>query len=76
MTTGDNVAGSNFSIIAIVNISEIIGIQSLKLTWVHSNGTIIEAAEIGQPEFNLSQPVVSKLDLVFTNLLLSQTGVL
>ena len=74
-TNGDNVAGSEFNITATINISEIIEVQSLNITWLHSNGNTIETAGKGQLELNPSAQVVFMLDLVFSNLLLSQAGV-
>ena len=74
-TNGDNLAGSEFNLTATINISEIVDVQNLNITWLHSNGNIAETAGNGQLALNPSGPVVSTLDLVFSNLLMSQAGV-
>ena len=74
-TNGDSVAGSEFNITATININVTIGILTPNITWLDSKGSTIENAWSGQQEFNLSGPVVATLDLVFSNLLLSQAGV-
>ena len=68
-------AGSQFNISATVNISEIVDVQSLDLTWWNGNESVVNTTWSGQSETNSSGPVVSTLDLVFNTLLLSQAGV-
>ena len=77
-TNGDTVAGSEFTITATVNISEIVDVQDVNITWLDSSGSEQNRSEdiaSGMSELNPSGPVVSTLDLVFSNLLLSQAGV-
>ena len=75
ITNGDNVAGSQFTISATVNISEIVDVQSLDLTWLNGNASVVNTTWSGQSKTNSSGPVVSTLDLVFNTLFLSQAGV-
>ena len=69
-------AGSQFTISATVNISEIVDVQSLDLTWLNCNGSVVNTTTWSeQSKTNSSGPVVSTLDLVFNTLFLSQAGV-
>ena len=75
-TNGDSVAGSEFSITATINISEIVDVLALTIRWSDSSGneqnfTVIV---IGMLEPVPSGPVVSTLDLTFSSLTLSQAG--
>ena len=78
-TNGDNAAGSEFTITATVNISEIVHVQAINVTWLDSSeseqSNTIEVVSSGMSELNPSGPVVSTLDLAFSSLLLSQAGV-
>ena len=69
-------AGLEFSITATVNISDIVDIQSLNITWSDSSGNeqigTSEVVGSGMSELN---PGVSALDLTFSSLKLSQAGV-
>ena len=72
---GDSVAGSEFSITATVSIIDEVDVHTLNITWLDSSGSEksseIESLGSGSADFDPS----GSLDLVFTNLLLSQAGV-
>ena len=72
-------AGSEFSIAATFNISEVVDVQTLNITWLDSSGNeqnaTSEVLGSGMSEINPFGPVVSTLDLTFSSLKLSQAGV-
>ena len=78
-TNGNSVTGSEFSIAATINISEIVDVLALIIQWLDSSGNeqnaTSEVVGSGMSELVPSGPVVSTLDLTFSSLTLSQAGV-
>ena len=71
--------GSEFSIAATINISEIVDVLALIIQWSDSSGNeqnaTSEVVGSGMSELVPSGPVVPTLDLTFSSLNLSQAGV-
>ena len=71
--------GSEFSIAATINISEIVDVLALIIQWLDSSGNehnaTSEVVGSGMSELIPFGPVVSTLDLTFSSLKLSQAGV-
>ena len=78
-TNGDSLAGSDFSITATINISEIVDVHTVNITLLDSIGSeqnaISEVVGNGVSELNPLGPVVSTLEQNFSNVHLSQAGV-